>query len=297
MTVSPHSLPWSLPPIEPDGIVPIWDGMRYQIGTDFTTVLEYGFNQSGWNDVLTSFHEDTAGSDHFIDVASRDHALSQVKKYISGKSPVLLEIGCSSGFMLKQLAQNNVSGTTIGADIVKEPLEQLAKNLPGIPLLRFDLLKCPLPDNSIDALVALNVLEHIENDLLAVKQLFRILRPGAVAIIEVPAGPELYDNYDRMLKHFRRYEIRGLKSLFVQAGFKVEEASHLGCFIYPGFWAVKQLSKLRTKGEIDENAVKASIGKTRGNPLMKVVTDIELTLGKHLLYPFGIRCLLTCSKP
>ena len=165
--------------------------------------------------------------------------------------------------------------------------------------MRFDLLHCPLPDNSVDAVIILNVLEHVEKDNAAVAQIFRILKPGGIAVIEVPAGPELFDNYDRMLMHYRRYEMNGLKRLLTKAGFKIEHRSHLGCFIYPGFWLVKQISRLRTSpaSAVDPKAVTTQITTSGDSTLLKFVTNLELSLGNRLQYPFGIRCLVTGSKP
>jgi len=283
---------------------PVWDGSSFTIGRERSRILDYlGVNGSsardaGWSDELTAFHEDTAGSNHFIDVASRKHAVAQITRFVDAQRPVLMDVGCSSGFMLQLLRQANPGGLTIGADIVAAPLQVLAAEMPGVALLRFDLMDCPLPDNFLDGVVLLNVLEHIERDDIAVAQLYRILKPGGVAVIEVPAGPELYDNYDKLLMHFRRYEMRGLKRLMTGAGFRVEYASHLAALIYPGFWAVKQLSKLRPPApDAEAKAVEKNISTTRSSKLMKWATDVELALGKYVSYPFGIRCLITCSKP
>jgi len=114
----------------------------------------------------------------------------------------------------------------IGSDYVRGPLEEVARRLPDVPLLQFDLVKCPLPDASVDVVVLLNVLEHIEDDVGAVRQLARILKPGGAVVIEVPAGPHLYDVYDKVLMHYRRYRLSGLKRLLRAAGLS---PSALGC--------------------------------------------------------------------
>jgi 2-polyprenyl-3-methyl-5-hydroxy-6-metoxy-1,4-benzoquinol methylase len=150
-------------------------------------------------------------------------------------APVILEIGCSSGFMLMLARERLPNARWIGSDYVRGPLEKLAAEVPQLPLLHFDLRTCPLPDDSVDAVLLLNVLEHIDDDALAMHQVHRILRPGGVAVIEVPARPELYDVYDELLMHHRRYTGAGLRQLLLTAGFEISRFSHLGTLLYPLF--------------------------------------------------------------
>jgi hypothetical protein len=110
--------------------------------------------------------------------------------------------------------------TIIGADVVREPLYRLAEDVPSVPLLRFDLLKCPLPDAAVDALVMLNVLEHIEDDLGALSRRVASSSRGLL-ILEVPAGPGLYDAYDAALRHFRRYSTRELSGKLHSTEFNI----------------------------------------------------------------------------
>ena len=114
----------------------------------------------------------------------------------------------------------------LAADFVRGPLEKLGREVPDLPILQFDLTNCPLPDAAFDGVVLLNVLEHVKEHDRALKQLARILKPGAIAAIEVPAGPDLYDIYDKQLLHFRRYRMRDLVQLVLKAGFEVVERSH-----------------------------------------------------------------------
>ena len=212
---------------------------------------------------------------------------------------MILDIGCSSGFLIEKIKEALPNSFVIGTDVVMGPLANLAGTNPEIPLLHFDLTRCPLPDNSVDAVVLLNVLEHIENDALAIRQLYRILKPGGVAVIEVPAGPELYDIYDELLMHYRRYRLRDLRKLFLKEKFLILKQSHLGFFLYPGFFLVKQLRRLKRSKITEENIssmVSQSITQTGDNPLFHALMKLELKLGAWLSYPFGIRCLITCKK-
>ncbi|MFX0070096.1 MAG: class I SAM-dependent methyltransferase [Candidatus Hermodarchaeota archaeon] len=70
-----------------------------------------------------------------------------------------------------------------------------------------DLTYLPYRANSFDFVSALDVLEHIKNDKIAISEMSRILKPGGLAIITVPHRMKFYSNQDRLIGHFRRYEI------------------------------------------------------------------------------------------
>src|SRR6202011_4777481 len=113
--------------------------------------------------------------------ASRRHTLGQLRRWLAAESPVIIDIGCSSGLMLDLLRREFPHASILGADYVRGPLEALARERAGVPLLQFDLTSCPLPDMSFDGIVLLNVLEHIEDDEAALAHVARILKPGGIA--------------------------------------------------------------------------------------------------------------------
>jgi SAM-dependent methyltransferase len=164
----------------------LWTGEYFVVDGEKCSVLAYGRGESGWTEGLTKFHEETAGSDHYIDVASRENAVQYLQGRLSASAPIVMEVGCSSGLLLQLLQERLPHIFLIGADYLRGPLEALSRRMPGIPLLQFDLVSCPLPDASLDAVVALNVLEPIEDDRAAMRQIHRILKPGGLALIEAP---------------------------------------------------------------------------------------------------------------
>src|SRR5207237_8388606 len=139
--------------------IPAWTGRGFRLGQKQYRVLGYGVNHSKWTDELTTFHEESAGDRHFIDRASRRHAIQQIKQFVKVREPVILEVGCSSGFLLRDLRAAIPQAFLIGSDYVRGPLDALAAQMPDLPLLQFDLVRCPLPSSSLAAVVLLNVLE------------------------------------------------------------------------------------------------------------------------------------------
>ncbi len=166
-----------------------------------------------------------------------------------------------------------------------------------IPLLRFDLSKCPLPDSCADAIVALNVLEHIEADEAALAHCYRALRPAGIPVLEVPHGPELFDDYDRELMHFRRYRIAELSAMCARQGFKILSRSHTGFLLYPAFLLSKKLSKRQSGKGAKLGVVERSIEwSAYFNKLGDVAMSSEDLLRKFVYLPVGIRCSLVCGK-
>ena len=293
------TLPFDLPSPDGSGAKPIWTGRGFRLGDETHPVLCYDVGKSAWTDELTQFHEAEAGENHPIDVASRRHSIAQLKRWVVAPEPVIMDIGCSSGYFLQLLRNDLAHAPLIGADYVPGPLHKLAVTLPELPLLQFDLVRCQLPSSILDAVVLLNVLEHIEDDQGAMAQTFRILKPGGVAVIEVPAGPHLYDVYDKQLLHYRRYRMKELLSQLRMAGFEILASSHLGVFVYPAFSLVKRRNQRHLqRSAAEQKAIVAANIRSSGNSfLMTSLMNIESALRRFVPYPSGIRCVVTCRKP
>lgn len=290
-----NSLPFKLPAKRNSRHHPFWDGSHFRLGRKLIKVLEYSENFSGWSDDLTKLHEDSIGSNHPIDLASRSFALSQIKKYIKPQHKVVMEIGCSSGFLLKELVDHFPDRVIVGSDVVKEPLYQLAKKLPHVPLLRFDLLKCPLPNNCVDVLIMLNVLEHINDDIKALQNAFKLIKPGGFIILEVPAGKYLYDAYDKELKHYRRYSLFELKHKVALSGFLITKTTHLGFLIFPAFAVVKFFNKIFLSNK--KALVQKQASKTNDSFFLKLAINFEKNYLCKISLPFGVRAVVTAKKP
>lgn len=291
--------PWPFPSPDRSGVAAIWTGAQFLVSGEGVRVLSFGTAASGWTEALTELHEAAAGRDHFIDVASRTHALAQVKRAVRASSPVVLEVGCSSGYFLEQLRAGMPQARIVGADYTLGTLQRLGRRLPDIPLLHFDLTQCPLPDQCVDVVVLLNVLEHIEDDQAAIAQVHRILRQGGSAIIEVPAGSHLYDSYDRGLLHFRRYDMVDLEAKLRAAGLTPAERSHLGFTLFPAFWLTKKLSRVRGANAAapPEGGVVNSINLSkRAGILGHALMRLEAALRSRLYLPVGVRCLVRAER-
>jgi SAM-dependent methyltransferase len=290
----------TFPPVSAGEDHAVWNGGAFVHSGTSTRVLAYEVGESGWSDELTELHESaTESGAHFIDVASRNHAINELRRALGSKPASIMEVGCSAGHLLADMRRSLPDATLTGGDYTLGTLVKLGEKMPGIPLVRFNLADSPLPSDTYDAMVLLNVLEHIEDDVAATRHIARMLKPGGVAVIEVPAGPELFDDYDRELKHFRRYTLPGLCKVIEGVGLKVERRNYLGALIYPAFYLAKKLSQSNPKpaGEREQHVTKAIGVTSRLNPIGHAVMALEQAMSRAIEFPRGIRCVVTARKP
>jgi ubiquinone/menaquinone biosynthesis C-methylase UbiE len=294
--MSLSDFPW---PVAPgDNTAPAWTGTGFMVGDRSMRVVSYQTEPSHWSEDLTALHETESGRDHAIDRASRRLVVRTMRRLAGLSSPIILDVGCSSGYILEELRSRLPHADLIGADYLRGPLESLARRIPDIPILQFDLRRCPLPNDCVDGITCLNVLEHIDDHDGALGHIYRILKPGGLAHIEVPAGPELFDIYDESLMHHRRYRLGELVSMARTTGFTVEKATHLGFMVYPAFWWVKRRNRRHLSAPPEEKMrlVARQIRSTRTQPLLAAMIRLETVLGRVFSYPCGIRCVVVLRK-
>jgi len=252
-------------------------------------ILEYNENLDGWTEEHTSLHEDIGNGKHPIDIFSRSNLIKSIPKNINRKT--ILEIGCSSGHLIKDLKTKFKCINYVGADVLKLSLLKLQRKYKKIPFVKFDITKNPLRNLKFDIIIMLNVLEHIKDDFLAIKNTFKLLNKNGTIYIEVPAHQFLYDNYDKQLCHFRRYSIVDLEKKLKKVGYEIIKKQHLGFFCFIPFAITKIINKIFSK---NERSVKNKI-KISNNLLVKFLFYLEGKLSSFY-YPFGIRCFVIAKK-
>ncbi len=261
--------------------------------------LAGGKGDAGWSNEIADDLEEHS-QHHFIDVYNRRLAVEGLRPALARAGAAFIDAGCSSGYLLADVQKAFPGVSLYGADFFPAGLLHCHRAHPDIPLFRLDLTQCPFPDDSFDALSCLNVLEHIADDGAAAGHLFRILKPGGLAAITVPAAPHLYDLFDEIHFHERRYSLLQIRRLLEGAGFRIHSANYFGSFIYPAFYWVKRRNQKRygSLGFDEKRALAMSqIQKTSRSALMDALCRLEEGIGKRLTYPFGIRAYVIAQKP
>jgi len=160
----------------------------------------------------------------------------------------VLEVGCGWGTNLEALEAEGYQIT--GLDISRRALDRLDR--PDRQLIEADLA-FGLPDSlpAYECVLALDVIEHIDDDHKAVRELGRLLNSGGRVIISVPALPDLYSEFDAVQGHRRRYTAQTLRTCLEGAGLIVED------ILWWGQWMVRPLRarKKRRRGQPGDTSV------------------------------------------
>ena len=151
----------------------------------------------------------------------------------------VLELGAGIGNMTQHLARGRKA--YVASDIDEEHMARLRVRFRGRPNL--EIRKCDLCDATdfqpllgvFDSVVCLNVVEHVEDDLGALRNIFSVLKPGGRAIILVPQDQKAYGTLDEVLGHYRRYSETQLRERMQKAGFEVESVLHFNRVTRPGW--------------------------------------------------------------
>ena len=162
----------------------------------------------------------------------------------------MLELGAGIGNMTQHLSRGRK--TYVASDIDEEHMARLRVRFRGRPNL--EIRKCDLCDpadfkpllGAFDSVVCLNVVEHVKDDLGALRNIFSALKPGGRAIILVPQDQKAYGTLDEVLGHYRRYSEAQLRARMEEAGFEVERMLHFNRVTRPGWRFNGQVLKRRS---------------------------------------------------
>jgi SAM-dependent methyltransferase len=135
-----------------------------------------------------------------------------------------------------------------------------------------------------DLVCLFDVLEHVEDDIGALRAVRGLLAPGAAAIITVPAYKKLFGPHDVQLHHKRRYEREELRNLFDNAGLKVEKLSFMNTGLLPIAWLLRVWDKAKNK----DRASGAALPPPFINIIFSWIFGAEAYLLPQISLPFGL---------
>jgi SAM-dependent methyltransferase len=202
----------------------------------------------------------------------------------------ILDVGCGAGATAVDFSSN---GWVCACDRSLDSLEFVGKR--GIaPRVAGEAPRLPFRDGAFDIVLALDIVEHVDDDSAFVAELGRILAPGGALAVHVPAWPSLWSRHDEVLEHKRRYTRRGLDRLLRASPLHVEYVGWSNCAILlptVGIRWARRMSKNEPDGA-DLGIVPAPI-----NRLLLSLYAAEAKIAARTGLPFGVSLAAIATRP
>jgi SAM-dependent methyltransferase len=198
----------------------------------------------------------------------------------------ILDVGCGWGGLTCRLAAH---GRVRGVEPSEAAREEAARR--GLTVLAGSAEALPAEDQSIDVALVSDVLEHLDDDLVALREVHRVLRPGGVAVITVPAYAWLYSAHDRALEHRRRYSRRRLVEAVRAAGLEPVRITHYNALLFLPSAAVRLIRRNRPPAE-DARPTWGPL-----NAVLYRIFAAERGLLRRRSIPFGLTLAMVAARP
>jgi SAM-dependent methyltransferase len=211
---------------------------------------------------------------------------------IDGREPRVLDVGCGTGTMVRELRRyGHVQGIDADETAVHFSRERGIEDVEHVP-------EGPLPfeDARFDLVTALDVIEHVDDDLGLMRELRRVLAPGGTLLVTVPAFRFLWGPQDEISHHKRRYRAPELGDRLRSAGFEVARLSYFNSLLFPAIAAVRVLRPYRP-GAADLHSDFELTRQGRLNGVLARVFAAEAPLVARVDLPVGISILALATPP
>lgn len=210
--------------------------------------------------------------------------------YSSSANIKIMDVGCGTGIMMNYLKKY---GSVVGIDTSDEALNFCRLRGKG-RVYKASINQLPFDNSSFGLVTALDVIEHVEEDEQALRELFRVCKKGGRVTITAPAYNFLWSKHDIALGHKRRYTARKLKKKIESVGFKIEFLSYSNIFAFPLvlIWRIlENLLRPKALPESDSIPILPIV-----NRLLILLYHLESILLRHFSLPYGVSLVCVAKK-
>lgn len=213
--------------------------------------------------------------------ARRRIVAEMITRYIKPtKGFSIAEIGCGTGSNLPVLEK-------FGSLVAVEPDAQariFASKRSRATIVQGKLPhELPLIDASLDLAVMLDVLEHVDDDVGALKAVASKLKPDGRFLLTVPALPALWSPHDEEHHHKRRYTATSLAEVMARAGLKIEVMSYFNTLLFPLIAGIRWMKNVTGSKAVDTGMPSAWL-----NAALEAIFAFERNLIGRMPMPFGV---------
>jgi SAM-dependent methyltransferase len=200
----------------------------------------------------------------------------------------VIDVGCGTGWLVERLVGQGHRVT--GVDSRPEAIEAVRARCGDARAILADAASIPLPDGCADAVILLDVLEHVD-DAAAIDEIRRLLRPGGLAIIGVPALPWLWSFRDEDAGHRRRYTRRSLRRVLQAGGLRPVGLRYFQFLLFPLVVLSRLIGRRTTRARDLEDRPPGI-----ANWILGRVSLTDAVIGTHLEWPIGSSLVAVCRR-
>jgi SAM-dependent methyltransferase len=203
----------------------------------------------------------------------------------------ILDVGTSTGTNLRLL---NTLGFRNVVGVEPDPnAGEFARRKTGATVVSADCNNLPFGTAEFDCVLATDVLEHIEDDARAVREIVRVLRPGGHLIVTVPAFMALWGSQDELSHHKRRYKRSNALDLMSTNGLQVSSSWYFNFLLFPAIFLARKILKrtnteFRSEGDLNTPSV---------NYILGLIFRLDCLVAPVLKVPFGVSVCLISTRP
>jgi SAM-dependent methyltransferase len=199
----------------------------------------------------------------------------------------ILDAGCGSGRNMVELAHH---GTVTGIELSDTSVSLARKRGVG-EAIEGSVLEMPFAADSFELAASLDVIEHLEDDLAALRELRRVVAPGGSLLITVPAYQWLWSGHDEINQHFRRYTRRTLLRVAQEAGWEPVRTTYFNSLLLPAAIVLRVLDRFSSK--TTESSLDLWVPPPALNWLLERPLVLEAALiGRRTRIPAGLSLLV-----
>ncbi len=163
------------------------------------------------------------------------------------RDAAVLDAGCGTGGLILRLREAEPAWKFAGVDFMPIACELAQKRCgPDVDIRVGSVTELPFADASFDALVSADVVCQVENPETAAAEFFRVLRPGGVVVLNVPAYMWMWSYHDDACHTKHRYTRPEIDALLAGAGFAARRTTHWNALPFPAVWAKRKLFRRST---------------------------------------------------
>jgi SAM-dependent methyltransferase len=205
------------------------------------------------------------------------------------RDSTVIDVGCGVGSNLTLL--KSMGFKVIGIDSEIYSLS-LAKNLFGVFLINGDLLRLPIKSSSIDLVIATDILEHLNEDTIGIKEIHRTLAREGMVVLTVPAFEFLWGTQDVVGMHKRRYSKKELLRKLEHEGFTILKSSYFNFILFTPILFARRMIRLLGLKIASENEINFPLI----NFFLKAIFSLESYILKYFPFPLGVSIFCIAQK-